>query len=166
MLVNDNANNNVGIIGCGWLGKTLAEQLQVQNYHVKVTVRSSTKQATLIDDGFDCECLNIVNGIVSAHSIFSQHTLIIAITPGFKRGLTDYASNIANIVTAAEAGAVKKIILISSTGIYQAHQGDVDEDTLIEDITSGNTLGKTVQNEKVTLLAQAEQAVITLINKA
>ncbi len=159
-MVKEQVNNSIGIIGCGWLGKALAKQLQTQNYNVKVTVRSAEKQALLIDKGYDCECLTIVDGVLSSNAIFSQHTLIIAITPGFKRGLSDYANNIANTVTAAKAGSVERIILISSTGIYQHNQGDVDEDSHIEMTQSDCAKGVSSPNDKVSLLAKAEQAVI------
>ena len=121
----------IGIIGCGWLGKALANHLKQWNYRVKVTTRTQDKLNKLVSENFDCCLFSTTEGIEVFNPVFEQDIIIIAITPGFKRGLTDYAENIAKIVQCAEANQVTKIILVSSTGVYQGLEGDVDEGTVL-----------------------------------
>lgn len=150
--------SSVGIIGCGWLGRALAKQLLIQSYSVKATVRDSVKKELLLKEGVDCEYLTVPDDVSPLHNVFQQKTLIVAITPGFKRGKTDYASNIASIVAAAEATKVEKIILVSSTGIYQEHSGNVDEETNVHDVTTST-------NSKSSLLVEAERSVLNFSKK-
>lgn len=139
----------IGIIGCGWLGKALARHLIENGYVLKVTTRTKLKQQALLDEGFDTCLLSTDDGIKSSNLIFEQDILVIAITPGFKRGKTDYALNIANLVQCAEKRQVKKIVLVSSTGVYQGIEGDVDENTSVN-----------VSHPKSKILFEAEQSVV------
>lgn len=139
----------IGIIGCGWLGKALASHLSANGYALKVTTRTKLKQQALLDEGFDTCLLSTDDGIESSNLIFDQDILVIAITPGFKRGYTDYALNIANLVQCAENKQVKKIVLISSTGIYQGLEGEVDENTSLN-----------LSQHKSKILFEAEQSVV------
>lgn len=141
--------SRIGIIGCGWLGKALAKQLQQLNFDVLTTVRSIEKQPLIVADNIACELLNVPGDVNEKHAIFQQDVLIITITPGFKQKRTDYAENIAKLVFAAEKSSVKQVILISSTGIYQGMSGLVNEQTVIDS-----------SDQKSTLLLAAEQVVL------
>ena len=140
---------SVGIIGCGWLGKVLAEHLIKQSHHVVVTVRTVIKQQELLAQQLNCHLMTVPGDVSTDHIIFQQDVLVIAITPGFKRGNTDYADNIKKIVQQCELSNIKKIILISSTGVYQGLTGVVDEFSEI------NT-----EHHKAQILFNAEQAVL------
>lgn len=147
--------NSVGIIGCGWLGEYLAQQLLSKKYTVLTTVRQVEKQSALIEQGIPCELLSIPENLVDNHAIFSQDILVIAITPKFKRGLTNYADNIKAIVDIAQQKNIQQVILVSSTGIYQGSTGLVDEHTRIQ----------TDYDQKVFLLHEAEKAVLSYPHK-
>lgn len=146
---------SVGIIGCGWLGEFLAQQLLSKQYSVLVTVRQTEKQTALIKQGISCELLSIPESLGDTHPIFSQDILVIAITPKFKRGLTNYAKNIKKIVDIAEQKNIQQVILVSSTGVYQGITGLVDEHTTIQ----------TDYDQKVSLLNEAEQVMLSYSNK-
>ena len=148
-----NKHQSVGIIGCGWLGLALAKKLQTMAVPVVVTVRGEAKQQALTDNNLDCHLLSLPNHCSSQNPVFKQDILIIAITPGFKKGRSDYADNIKMIAQAAQQNSVKKIILISSTGIYLGLDGEVNEQTTI-----------VAQNEKSRILSNAEQAVLEYDN--
>ena len=91
---------------------------------------------------------------LSQHDIFTQQSLVIAITPKFKQGKNDYALKIAQIVDAAkQQGLVQRIILLSSTAVYQGLEGLVDENTNLNLVELGLM-------EKVNILNTAEQAVL------
>ena len=64
---------SVGIIGCGWLGRVLAQQLLVQGYSVKATVRDVDKQATLLASGIDCERLSVPEEATALQTGTSLH---------------------------------------------------------------------------------------------
>ena len=82
------------------------------------------------------------------HPAFNQNTLIIAFPPQLKKGQANYPEKVASIVKAAEKSAVKRIILVSSTGIYNGLSGLVSEDSKLD-----------LTKDKVSILRAAEQAV-------
>jgi nucleoside-diphosphate-sugar epimerase len=142
---------SIGIIGCGWLGTALARQLQHSNYIVKATTASMARAEELNAQGIDTEILSLplTEVLEKPLSVFSMHTLIICIPPRLKQGLTNYADNVANIVALAEKYEVKKLIMISSSAVYNGLSGKVDETSLLD--FSAN---------KVKSLHDAEQMVI------
>lgn len=142
---------SVGIIGCGWLGEYLAQQLISKKHAVLTTVRQIEKQSALVRSGIACELLSIPENLNVNHVIFSQDILVIAITPKFKRGLTNYADNVKAVVDIAKQKNIQQIILVSSTGVYQGSTGLVDEHTSIQ----------TGYDQKVSLLHEAEKAVLS-----
>lgn len=149
---------SVGIIGCGWLGKALAKALQEKNTPVLATSSQISNVEQLNEQGIKAEQLTLPAEVkeLSEHKVFTQQNLIIAITPKFKQGRTDYPEKIAQLVSAAKIKAqVKRIIFISSSGIYQGLSGLVNEE---------NELDLTIK--KVNLLAEAEQAVLAFNSHA
>jgi nucleoside-diphosphate-sugar epimerase len=141
---------SVSIIGCGWLGKALAKALLNENYTVVVTTQSKGKIAGLSAMGVNPELLSLPvespESIVS--SVFNQTTLIIAITPQIRQGRVDYAKKIEQLVTMAELGKVKRIILLSSSAVYNGLTGTVSENSKLD-----------LSNEKVSIISAAENAV-------
>jgi len=140
---------SVGIIGCGWLGFALAKQLIIEKHRVSVTTQSVDKQASLLANNIDAELLSLpVNDPKSVVlSAFNQEVLVISITPQIRQGRSDYAEKVEQLVEMAEIGKVKKIILLSTTAVYNGLTGIVDENSSL-DFTA----------EKVTLIAGAEAA--------
>jgi nucleoside-diphosphate-sugar epimerase len=88
-----------------------------------------------------------------------QQCLVIAITPQFKQGRTDYGTKVAQLVdTAEQRGIVQRIILLSSTAIYQGSEGVDDENTSLNiDELNPTELSSL---KKVPILNQAEQIVL------
>lgn len=155
--VKNNELSSVGIIGCGWLGTALANELNVQGNKVLATRSNSENVEQLTQQGIDGEVLSLPaeQAYLNKHPIFNQECLVIAITPQFKRGRVDYGEKIQQIVVAAQASpCVKKIILLNSTAIYNGLSGQVDESIAL-DLTA----------EKVAVLNEAEQAVLNLTGK-
>ncbi|MGJ8691560.1 MAG: NAD(P)H-binding protein [Thalassotalea sp.] len=142
-------NQSIGIIGGGWLGLALAKQLIQYQVPVTVTVRKDTKLQVLAAQNIVAQLLELPNNCQPDNPVFQQDVLVIAITPGFKQGKTDYADNIKTLLAAAQHNKVKKIILISSTGIYLGVNERVDEHSII-----------TPNSAKTRLLYEAEQAVL------
>jgi len=148
-----NSKYSVGIIGCGWLGKALAQMLIKQNITVLAT---SSKQENV--DKLNLQSINTQQlvlptdaAILARHDVFTMQSLVIAITPQLRQGRVDYAEKIAQLVnTAQQVGVVERIILLSSTAVYDGLDGDVDEDSVLN-----------LTIEKVKILNAAEQAVLS-----
>lgn len=147
------AISSVGIVGCGWLGTALAHQLNKQNVDVLASRSTAENAEQLTREGITAEvlCLPAEQKLLNKHAIFNRQCLVIAITPQFRQGRFDYAEKVQQLVLAAEANEnVEKIILISSTAIYNGLSGRVDEDMVLD-----------LSADKVSVLNQAEQAVLT-----
>ena len=147
---------SVGIIGCGWLGKALAKTLLEKRMSVLATSSKLDNVEKLNQQGINAQQLTlpVTNELLVRHDVFVQQRLVIAITPQFKQGRTDYADKIAQLVSAAQQrGYVQQVILLSSTAVYHGLEGKVDEE---------NSLN--LSTEKVKILNAAEQAVLTISN--
>jgi len=144
--------NSVAIIGCGWLGGALVKTLVAKEYHVIATTQQVAKLTHIQALGAEAEILSLPfsEADLDKNSVFDCQTLVICITPGIRQGKKDYADKVTQLVQQAEKGQVKKIILISSTAVYDGNVGDVTEMTKLNcDI------------EKVAIIAAAEQAVLS-----
>lgn len=144
--------DSVGIVGCGWLGTPLAKQLKAGGVSVVATSSQEAKVNILIEQGITAQQLLLPadEHSISSHNVFTQQVLIIAITPGFKQKNTNYAEKVLQLVNAARlTKKVERIILISSTAIYNGLQGKVTESSELS-----------YAAEKVEILNQAEQAVL------
>lgn len=149
---------SVGIIGCGWLGKALAANLIAQGASVLATSSQQCNVEQLQKQGIRAQALRLPADTtqLNQHDVFTQQCLVIAITPQFRKGQTDYGVKVAQLVDAAkQRGITERIILLSSTAVYQGLEGIVDEDTKL-DIVASKPL------EKTQILYAAEQVVLNL----
>lgn len=141
--------NSVAIIGCGWLGHALAKRLLNEKYRVIVTTQSEEKKLKLANEDIDAELLSlpISEPKSLALNAFNCTTLIIAITPQIRQGRRDYPEKVAQLREMAELGKVKRIILLSTTAIYNGLSGLVDEQAILD-----------LSTEKVAIVNDAENA--------
>ena len=149
----DNTPSSIGIIGCGWLGSALAQQLNAAGTQVFATRSQDKTAATLIEQGITTSVLSLPANQteVNKHPIFQHSCVVIAITPKFRQGRVDYAQNVQQLVDAArESQAVKTVVLLSSTAVYNGLTGHVDEAITLD-----------LKADKVALLNEAEQAVLS-----
>lgn len=128
-----NQTKSVSILGCGWLGFPLAQQLVALGYGVKGSTTSPEKLQGFKEAGIspfllnfntneDCETL--------LYDFLAADVLVIAIPPGrtderriaFRQIFEVLAKAISNT-------AIKQLILISSTSVYGEHNTQVDEET-------------------------------------
>lgn len=149
-------SGSVGIIGCGWLGTALANQLQHFGVDVLATRSNVENVEQLKNHDIHAEVLTLPaeSELLNKHVIFKQQSLVIAITPQFRQGRLDYPEKIKQLVDAAKvSGKVKQIILLSSSAVYNGLSGQVDESLALD-----------FSADKVLLLHQAEQAVLSFNN--
>jgi len=147
---------SVGIIGCGWLGKALAANLIAQGTSVLATSSQQCNVEQLQKQGIKAQALRLPANTtqLNQHDIFMQKCLVIAITPQFRKGQTDYGVKVAQLVDAAKQRDItERIILLSSTAVYHGLEGIVDEDSKLDLVAS-------MPLEKAQILYAAEQAVL------
>lgn len=124
-------NKNIAIAGLGWLGKAFAIHLKNLGYSVKGSVTDVDKATSLSSLGIPTYPLLIgENGLSGAPDSLMINTdvLIIMIPPGLRKNTgANYALKMAHFLHQIEKSKVKKVILISSTAVYDDSQGVVDE---------------------------------------
>jgi len=111
----------VSILGCGWLGLALAQEL-VKNYLVKGSVRELQKSKELLQFGIQPFSLSLENINSATQDFFQTDILIIATPP---QSLDSYQAVIASLIE----NQVKKVIFISSTSVYKAEGKAVKENS-------------------------------------
>lgn len=127
-------NKTVSIAGLGWLGQPLANRLAMLGFTVKGSVTSVEKATLFQKKGFDAFPLEITeSGVQGEVNAFLKDTdyLIIMIPPGLRRNSgADYVLKMIHFLETIKEAAVRKVILVSSTSVYDDLQGNVTEKDL------------------------------------
>lgn len=127
---------NIAILGAGWLGSALAHSLQNKNYNVKVSVTNAEKKQLLQTAGINAFVVTATNDKIIGELDFFKNidVLICTLTPQPVAVFKVLANEIAN-------QGIKKVIICSSTGIYQNCTGLVTEKSFLNtDIEKVNLL--------------------------
>jgi nucleoside-diphosphate-sugar epimerase len=119
----------VSILGCGWYGKALARSLMQKGINVNGSSTSSEKLQQFFSEGiipysvhFDADSENF------DPVFFECDVLVISISPKFRKGeTTRYLPKVQRIIDAILKYRVRKVIYISSTGVYGDHNTEVNE---------------------------------------
>lgn len=121
----------IGIIGCGWLGLPLGQQLVKENYGVHGASRSADKFPLITEAGMVPFQINVypnrIDGLVE--SFFNVHTLIITLPPGRRttKAVRLFPQRMAQIVDVAKNQGVQQLFFTSSTGVYGETEGTISE---------------------------------------
>ncbi|MDO6426164.1 NAD(P)-binding domain-containing protein [Thalassotalea sp. 1_MG-2023] len=144
---------SVGIIGCGWLGLALAKKCLEKSINVIATTQSETSLTTVKAHGLHGHLLSLplAPNDTNQYAVFDQDILIVCFPPKLRNGQKNYVQKIKNIVKFSKNSHVRKVVLISTTAVYQGHTGEVDENTPLK-----------LDIEKVAILAQAEQQICSI----
>jgi nucleoside-diphosphate-sugar epimerase len=124
---------NVSILGCGWLGESLAISLIEEGFTVKGSTTSEEKLAVLEASRIETYLVNILD-FEEYDAFLHTDILIIAITSKDIDGFE-------NLIQQIENSPIQKVIFISSTSVYPNINGVVTENT----------------NTKESLLAEIEE---------
>lgn len=136
-------NRKVSILGCGWLGFSLAEELIDCGCIVKGSTTSKNKIDSLRQIGVEPFIIDLNNLVSDYKDFLDSEVLIVSITSknveGFKR-----------FIRKIEMSSITKVLFISSTSVYPFTNGIVTEtiklkDTplvQIEQLFSGNKMFK------------------------
>ncbi|MEM9823309.1 MAG: SDR family oxidoreductase [Bacteroidota bacterium] len=124
----------ISIMGCGWLGFPLAIELIRLGYTINGSTTRKEKIKTLEEQGISAFCIQATEQLVGEqiNEFFQSEILILNIPPGRKRSdiETYHPIQIKNLVERAMANGVKKLLFISSTGVYGNVNSTVSESDL------------------------------------
>ncbi len=113
---------NISILGLGWLGKPLANDLVTQGYKVKGSTTSNSKFDLLKAEGYNVFKVQMneveVIGEVKALLEYSE-VLILNIPPGLRRNpSSNYVAKIERLLPYIEASSIKYVLFIGSTSVF------------------------------------------------
>lgn len=120
---------NISILGCGWFGQALAKALIGAGHTVKGSTTSPQKLDVLAADGIAPYLVSFLPGDEHYDDVFfTCDVLFICIPPKSRSGEgAEFIGKIQGIITAVKKHGVKKVIFISSTGVYADINAEVDE---------------------------------------
>lgn len=125
--------NRITIAGLGWLGMSFAAHMKNLGYTVKGSVTDAAKAARISQQGIVTFPVLIgENGVSGMPEALLAETdvLVIMIPPGLRKNTgANYALKMAHFLHLIERSAIEKVILISSTAVYDDTQGIVTEKT-------------------------------------
>jgi len=151
----------IGILGLGWLGIALAQELLEQGHTVKGTVRSKDKIGDLKKEGIDTYYLELTEDKIYgdlADFFINLDTLFINIPPGLRKNPeSDFAYRMKLLMTFVANANIEQVIFVSSTSVFKDEISiPVYDETSIPNATSNN--GKKI--------ARAEQVVLDFVPTA
>ncbi|GAB3897936.1 NAD(P)H-binding protein [Spirosoma agri] len=123
----------VSIIGCGWIGLPLAEQLLSAGYVVKGSTTTAEKVTLLRQKKIDVHQLLLnPEPIGDLAALLEADTLVIDIPPkAAKTGDDFHPLQIQHIIDAVQQSTVQHVIYVSSTSVYP----DLNRVVVEDDIT-------------------------------
>ncbi|TFF33248.1 SDR family oxidoreductase [Mucilaginibacter psychrotolerans] len=120
----------ISILGCGWYGLALAKALVADGIKVKGSTTSAEKLTILANEGITPFLVDLSDGSPLNADFFEADILLIAIPPKARSGAgSEYVPKLQRVIDAIGKSTLKKVILISSTGVYADLNGHVDEQT-------------------------------------
>lgn len=135
----------ISILGCGWLGLPLAQQLVDNGYRVFGATTSESKLQVLEKNDIKPFLISVSSdGIEGDFSSFLKNSEILILNiPPKLRGVEkdDFVAKVQNIIAVIETSAIKKVVFVSSTSVYSDDNQVVKEETTPQpDSESGKQL--------------------------
>jgi len=133
----------VSILGCGWYGLALAKALVKKGINIKGSTTSANKLEVLSAENIKPFLIDLsVDDVLYDADFFACDVLVIAIPPKSRSGQGgEYVPRLQRVINAINKNQVKKVILISSTGVYADLNMEVNELTHPQpDTASGKIL--------------------------
>jgi len=125
--------NNIGVLGCGWLGLPLAKALLKHGYVVHGSTTSAEKITTLSEVGIFPFIISLSEENVEGEiNSFLQNikTLIINIPPKMRRDASEeFHKKIEILIPYVEKALIKNVLFVSSTSVYGNSLKIVTEET-------------------------------------
>ena len=133
------AQELIGIIGCGDVGLRIAKRLAkftVKKSSIVPVVRSKVSQEKLIEQGFQAVTFDFDRNPSTDFVVFHDLTSLYYLVPPQKSGEKDERSAVLIDLLKKNNTSLKKIVLISTTGVYGDCCGEqVTESTILNPTT-------------------------------
>lgn len=110
----------IAIVGCGWLGFSLAKELLADGYRVKASVTNKNKLSVLKKAKITPYIIQLLpNKTLGNYTDFLHTTqvVLISIPPKTKNGIS-FKDKITTFLTHTKNTSIEKIIFISATSVY------------------------------------------------
>ncbi|HMQ48811.1 MAG TPA: SDR family oxidoreductase [Saprospiraceae bacterium] len=137
----------IAILGCGWLGFPLGKKLVQEGYSVKGSTTREAKLPLIEAVGIQPFLIRVETSLMGNDlpDFFEADILVLNLPPGGRKNpeaVRQHPAQIAAILAeAAKSQRLKKVLFISSTGVYGSAIGKVTETTPLQpDTTSGRAL--------------------------
>ncbi|MRT93493.1 NAD(P)H-binding protein [Ancylomarina sp. 16SWW S1-10-2] len=130
----------ISVLSCGWLGESLAVNLLEKGFQVKGSTTSLAKKERLSEKGIEAFQLRFEDLNDEMIAFLNSDILVLNLTI---KDIELYKQ----FLPVLEQSPIKKLILISSTGVYKNSEKPVDENSelsespwvAIENLMKGNT---------------------------
>ncbi|SOD20190.1 NAD(P)H-binding protein [Pedobacter xixiisoli] len=119
----------ISILGCGWFGLPFAKTLMEKGFKVKGSTTSADKLEQLRQEGIKPFPINLNETTDLPADFFDADLLFVNVPPRAKtESAVSYPDKLKSIADAAK-GQVKQVIFISSTGVFEDGNFEVDENS-------------------------------------
>ncbi len=126
----ENLIKQVSILGCGWLGLPLAEQLATSGYQVAGSTTTPDKLEILRHKNISPYLINLLDSTKTAslYDFLNTDCLVISFPPRLRAGLENqYLPQINFLKAALDQSSVKYVLFISSTSVYRHVNQEITE---------------------------------------
>jgi nucleoside-diphosphate-sugar epimerase len=121
----------IAIAGLGWLGLPLANFLDMAGYKLRGSVTSLKKAKTIQQSGVDAYVMQLNETEVTGSPralLKDVDYLVIAIPPGLRRNSgVNHVLKMSHFLAEIISAKIKKVILVSSTAVYDDSQGEITD---------------------------------------
>lgn len=116
------------VIGAGWLGTQLATRLKSDGHELWLSSRSAAKSSVVAEQfgHFVLDLAQSIRPTPELESLFKD-ALVICTVPASRSDGEGYLRAVAQLASLMKLLGASACIHLSSTGIYEGLQGDVDE---------------------------------------
>jgi nucleoside-diphosphate-sugar epimerase len=154
----------ISVLGCGWLGFPLAQELLKKGFKLKGSTTSKDKLSKISQAGIDPYLIELPKSLndPKTDSFWNTDILFLNIPPvrGSKHVTTLYPEMIEQIVEKAEEHSVSWIIFASSTSVYSKTGGITIEDDAVAGNASGPTGEALLKAEAILREAQPDCTIL------
>lgn len=162
--VGNGAKKKVSIVGCGWLGVPLAEQLMAEGYPVKGSTTTPEKVPHLQQTGVEAYVASLTPGPQGTYwsQLLDVDCLIVDIPPRLAKQSGDFhPQQIQYLADMVLSTSISEIIYVSSTSIYPELNQVMAEEDVVDPATSASPA--LVKAEQIMIGLRTETRNVTVL---